>query len=99
MAAPLRQRWSCTILLYVLASPVFLIRGVFTLMRFIRLWRIGREGYVDCPHCRTENAIVMISRCPRCKTIEYGSRLRCSRCGFLALSFPCDQCGVTIHCY
>jgi phage terminase large subunit GpA-like protein len=88
----------CAFAIYTLAAPVYLLRGVLTILRFIRLWRISRLGYVDCPHCGEENAIDVLTTCPRCKTTEYGNRLRCTGCGMRGTAFACDECGVTIHC-
>jgi hypothetical protein len=89
---------SMPLLLYVLAAPVYFVRGVLTLLRLFRLWRIARLGYVDCPHCGAENAIDVLGYCPKCRTSEYGNRLRCTGCGTFSAAFPCDACGVTIHC-
>ena len=88
----------CLLMFYLVAAPVYVLRFGVDVLRAIRLWRISRLGYVDCPHCGTENAIDVLSTCPRCKTIEYGSRLRCTGCGIRGTSFQCDACGVTIHC-
>lgn len=95
------QRWpnGCFIPLYVVAAPVYMLRLVFSLMHAWRLRRISRLGYVDCPHCGEENAIDVLAICPRCKTVEYGNRLRCTGCGLRSPAFPCDVCGVTIRCF
>jgi predicted RNA-binding Zn-ribbon protein involved in translation (DUF1610 family) len=86
------------IIVYVLAAPVYVLRGALALLRILRLWRISRLGYVDCPHCGNENAIDVLANCPKCRTTEYGNRLRCLACGVFTTAFPCDTCGVTIHC-
>jgi hypothetical protein len=86
------------LVLYVLAAPIYCVRAALRLVRLFRLWRISRLGYVDCPHCGTENAIDILADCPRCRTSEYGNRLRCTACGTSSTAFPCDSCGVTIHC-
>lgn len=88
----------CLVLLYAIASPVYVLRFCANAIQVFRLWRISRLGYVDCPHCGAENAIDVLSVCPRCKTSEYGSRLRCTSCGLRMSSFPCEACGVTIRC-
>ena len=69
---------SMPLLLYGLAAPVYFVRGVLTLLRLFRLWRISRLGYVDCPHCGAQNAIDILAYCPKCRTSEYGNRLRCT---------------------
>jgi hypothetical protein len=84
--------------LYVVAAPVYVLRFVLSLRRAWGLWRISRLGYVDCQHCGEENAIDILATCPRCKTVEYGNRLRCTGCGLRATGFPCDTCSVTIRC-
>lgn len=89
----------CLAFLYVLAAPVYVLRFGAQAWRVFRLWHLARLGYVDCPHCGTENALDILSTCPRCKTIEYGNRLRCTECGLRGTSFSCDACGVTIHCF
>lgn len=89
----------CLLVLYSVAAPVYILRFCGDVVRVFRFWRISRLGYIDCPHCKTENAIDVLSTCPRCKTIEYGNRLRCTGCGLRGTSFPCDACGVTIHCF
>ena len=89
----------CLVLLYITAAPVYLLRLLLWVVHTRRLWRISRLGYVECPHCRAENAIDILASCPRCKTTEYGNRLRCSGCGSRAEGFPCDACGVTIRCF
>ncbi len=89
----------CLATLYALAAPVFIVRFCAYVLRVYRLWRICRLGYIDCPHCRTENALDILSTCSRCKTTEYGNRLRCTGCGLRGTSFSCDACSVTIHCF
>jgi hypothetical protein len=98
MRSPARQPWRTPLWLLLLALPAYLVRGWLTLLRLWRLRRISRLGYVDCPHCAAENPIDVLTTCPRCKTTEYGNRLRCTGCDARATSFACDRCGVTIHC-
>lgn len=97
-AARARGR-GCAVALYALAAPIYVVRFVLIALRVVRLWRISRLGYLDCPHCGEENAIDALTTCPRCKTTEYGNRLRCTGCGMRAASFSCDACRVTIHCF
>jgi hypothetical protein len=93
-----REAGRVPVWLRVLAVPAYFIRAWLGFLRLWRLRRISALGYVDCPHCGTENAVDILSTCPRCKTTEYGSRLRCTGCDSRARSFACDHCGVTIHC-
>lgn len=94
-----RRPNGCFLPLYIVAAPVYMLRFLLSLGRAWRLWRISRLGYVDCPHCAEENAIDVLATCPRCKTAEYGNRLRCTGCGLRSSAFPCDVCGVTIRCF
>jgi uncharacterized paraquat-inducible protein A len=93
------RRSGCLVPLYALAAPVYLVRFFFIALRVLRLWRISRLGYVKCPHCGEDNAVDALTTCPRCKTTEYGNRLRCTGCGTRGTAFPCDACRVTIHCF
>lgn len=83
-------------LLYVLASPVYLVVFLRNAMRFHRGAQRMREGYMACPHCDRTNALDLLATCPACRTTEYGNRLRCTACGAISRSFDCDYCGVTI---
>jgi len=93
------RRGGCLLPLYVLAAPVYLVRLFLIALRVVRLWRISRLGYVECPHCGEDNPIDALTTCPRCKSTEYGNRLRCTGCGARGTAFPCDACRVTIHCF
>ncbi len=96
-----KARFSCLIrflyVLYVLASPIYVVRALLIVLRLWRLRRISMRGYLNCPHCGNTNELDILALCPRCHTMEYGSRLRCSGCGLRSTSFPCDACGVTIR--
>jgi hypothetical protein len=82
--------------LYVLASPVYLVVFVRKVMKFSNGAALMRKGYIDCPHCGETNALDLLATCPRCRTTEYGNRLRCTACGEQSRSFDCDSCSVTI---
>jgi hypothetical protein len=94
-----RGGMGCLLTLYAIAAPVYVLRLFFYALRLYRLWRISRLGYVDCPHCGKENGLDVLSTCSRCKTTEYGNRLRCTGCGLRGTSFACDFCSITIHCF
>jgi predicted RNA-binding Zn-ribbon protein involved in translation (DUF1610 family) len=83
-------------LLYVLASPIYLIVFTRKAVQFARGATFMRKGYTDCPHCGETNALDLLATCPKCRTTEYGNRLRCTSCGEQSRSFDCDSCGVTI---
>jgi primosomal protein N' len=84
-------------LLYVLASPVYLVVFIRKAMKFSRGAALMRKGYIDCPYCGVTNALDILATCPKCRTTEYGNRLRCTACGDQSRAFDCDSCGVTIR--
>lgn len=83
-------------LLYVLASPVYLVMFIRKAMKLYTGAKLMRTGYIECPHCGETNALDLLATCPKCRTTEYGNRLRCTACGEQSRSFDCDYCGVTI---
>jgi len=83
-------------LLYVLASPVYLVVFIRKALKFSKGAALMRKGYIDCPHCGVTNALDLLATCPKCRTTEYGNRLRCTACGEQSRGFDCDACGVTI---
>jgi phage terminase large subunit GpA-like protein len=83
-------------LLYVIASPVYVVVFASKAVKFYRGAALMRKGYIDCPHCGETNALDLLATCPKCRTTEYGNRLRCTACGDQSRSFNCDYCGVTI---
>ncbi len=89
-------RWIGLALLYVLASPVYLVVFIRKALKFSQGAALMRKGYIDCPHCSEMNALDLLATCPKCRTTEYGNRLRCTACGEQSRSFDCDYCGVTI---
>lgn len=98
MKTSVPRRFEAPLWLRFLAFTAYAVRALLNLRRLSRLRRISRLGYIDCPHCGRENAVDVLSTCPRCKTTEYGNRLRCTGCDARATSFACDHCRVTIHC-
>ncbi|HYK02262.1 MAG TPA: hypothetical protein VE974_10930 [Thermoanaerobaculia bacterium] len=89
-------RWIGLALLYLLASPVYVIVFACKVMKLSRGAALMRKGYIDCPHCGATNALDLLATCPKCRATEYGSRLRCTSCGEQSRSFDCDYCSVTI---
>ena len=91
-------RWIGLALLYVLASPIYLIVFIRKAVKLYRGATLMRSGSITCPHCGTVNALDILATCPKCHTTEYGNRLRCTGagCGEQTRSFDCDSCGVTI---
>jgi hypothetical protein len=84
-------------LLYVLASPIYVAIGVRKLVKFWRIGKTMRAGRITCVHCGAVNPLDILATCSKCRTTEYGNRLRCSACGDTAKGFDCDVCGVTIR--
>lgn len=83
-------------LLYLVASPVYAVVLVRKAMTFLHGAALMRKGYIDCPHCGETNALDLLATCPKCRTTEYGNRLRCTACGEQSRAFDCDSCGVTM---
>jgi hypothetical protein len=82
--------------LYILAAPIYAIVGI---RRVGHLWSVRNiltAGKITCPHCSAVNDLDVLSICGRCKTVEYGNRLRCSACRNVTKGFNCDRCTVTI---
>jgi hypothetical protein len=92
-------RWLVRIALELLAAPVTLVVWLRRGIAFWRGARLMRQGYIACPHCGATNALDLLATCPRCRTTEYGNRLRCTACGQQTRSFDCDVCGVTIKVF
>jgi hypothetical protein len=91
------MRYIGVALLYLLASPIYAVLGV---QRLVKLWRVRQTlhaGIIICVHCGVTNQLDVLATCGKCKTTEYGNRLRCSACGDTAKGFDCDACGVTIR--
>jgi hypothetical protein len=84
------------VLLYVLASPVYFVVFIRNVVKFCKGAKLMRTGYIDCPHCGETNVLDLLATCPKCRTTEYGNRLRCTACGENSRNFDCDYCGVTI---
>ncbi len=82
-------------LLYVLAAPTYLVVAIVRFVKSAPARRTLQTGAIVCPHCGETNDLDVKATCPRCRRTELGNRLRCS-CGYVARSFDCDFCGVTI---
>jgi hypothetical protein len=82
--------------LYVLASPVYLIRWILNTRKMLVRFRAVRCGILRCPHCGNVNSLNVLATCKRCGTTEFGSRLHCSTCKQTLKTFACDFCTATI---
>ena len=85
------------IALYMLATPVYMVRFVMRGIRTILAFRAIRSGAIACPHCGTENALDLLGTCRRCGVTEFGSRLHCTNCGQTNRGFSCDGCSALIR--
>ena len=83
--------------LYLLASPVYAVLGVQKLVKLWRTRQTMQAGTIACVHCGAANQLDVLATCGKCKTTEYGNRLRCSACGDTTKAFDCDACCVTIR--
>lgn len=84
-------------LLHILAAPVYAIRLLARTVRTLTRFRTVRRGSVECPHCRSANALDLLATCRRCGVTEFGSRLHCSNCGQTNSGFACDACDALIR--
>ena len=84
-------------LLYLLASPVFLVLGIRRLQKLQQLHRALAAGAVTCPSCGYRNALAALARCRRCGFAEYATRLRCSACGQTTKAIDCASCQASIR--
>jgi hypothetical protein len=83
--------------LYVLATPVYLVRFLVRSIRTLSRFRAIRSGVIACPHCGTANALDLLGTCRRCGVTEFGSRLHCSNCSQTNRGFACDGCSAFIR--
>ncbi|HYC90564.1 MAG TPA: hypothetical protein VEO54_15210 [Thermoanaerobaculia bacterium] len=83
-------------LLYVCASPIFVVQWLRKALKAIGRMPAVRAGFIVCPHCGVRNALDILAACRRCGTTEFGSRLYCTNCKQLSKVFACDRCTATI---
>jgi len=83
-------------LLYVLASPIYVIQAVRRAAKAVGRMPALRSGFVNCPHCGFRNPLDILATCRRDGTTEFGSRLYCSTCKQVTKAFACDRCTATI---
>lgn len=82
--------------LHILALPTRLVVRAFRARRARALFRRIAGGTFRCPGCNEVNLLDILGICRRCGFTEYGNRLWCSNCSFLAIGFHCDHCRATI---
>lgn len=93
----LLTRWLFWGVAYVLASPIYLVKWLFSARKMLRRFDTVRSGSLPCPHCKRKNSLNTLASCRRCGTTEFGSRLYCSNCHQVVRAFQCDFCTATIR--
>ncbi len=84
------------LILWVLASPILLIKWLFRLQRRCRFWRMAYTPQIVCPSCRSRISLVGIWTCSTCRYTYRGHVMRkCPVCGALPRMVRCYECGVT----
>ena len=81
--------------LYVLASPVFLVRARLAFHRDLATIERIKGGKYPCTWCRAPISLVGISKCPVCHATTPGSLLRC-QCGATFDTLTCPACSCTV---
>ena len=87
------------ICLYVLASPIYLVRFLLRGLRHAMGFSRARHGEILCPHCGTPNPMDVLATCRRCGVTEFGSRVYCSNCHQVTNGFPCSACRALIRVF
>jgi hypothetical protein len=83
------------VVLWLLASPVLLVRGLIRLVRRVRFYRMAYAAQVGCRHCGAAISLVNIWRC-HCGYTSPSHLLReCPICGSLPRMVRCYSCGTT----
>jgi hypothetical protein len=85
------------VVLYVLASPIYLLSFLLRNVRRVAGFVAARRGEIVCPHCATANPTDVLATCRRCGATEFGSRFYCSNCHEISTAFPCSFCHATIR--
>ncbi len=92
-------RLSALALLYVFASPIYLVKAIAHWRQIARGLATVRRGEISCPHCSHINPLSVLSTCRRCGVTEFGSRLYCTSCRQVARWFDCARCQATIKVF
>lgn len=80
--------------LYVLASPVLLIKKVLALQKELTLIARIRGGTFPCEWCKAPLELNQVATCASCRATTPGSLLRCL-CGARFSTVTCEQCRCT----
>jgi len=85
-----------TAFLYILASPILLIKAVGTIRKQLAIIDRIRDGTITCTWCEEAIHLNRIARCTNCSAVTPGSLLRCSHCGTTFQTVTCDACNSTV---
>ena len=86
---------SFDLVLFVLASPVLLLRTIVRGVRRVGFWQTAYTSSMACPNCDATISLVGVWRC-HCGFTYQGHLLRvCPVCASLPRMVRCFECGVT----
>ncbi|HRY43593.1 MAG TPA: hypothetical protein P5164_06560 [Thermoanaerobaculia bacterium] len=87
-----------TLVLYVLASPIFALKAIGSFVRSYRTATLVRAGFLRCSACGRGNRLDVLVTCPRCSFAEFRSlALPCSECGYVPGFLSCTGCGASVR--
>ena len=84
-------------ILYILASPILLIKMLLSLGKQLDTIERIRTGSIACEWCGAEISLNRVARCPACAATTPGSLLRCALCGTTYKTVSCDVCQSTVR--
>ena len=81
--------------LFILASPIIFIGGLYRFARYVRFWRVAYSADIMCVNCRKKIMLIGAWKCS-CSYVYVG---HCMRICPVCTSFPrivrCFACGVS----
>lgn len=87
--------WQWNLVLFVLASPILLLRAMIRALRRLRVLHAATRPAIACRTCGAEIGLVGLWRC-RCGFTYQGHLLRvCPVCGSFPAIVRCYQCQAT----
>lgn len=86
------------LVLYVLASPILLLKAIGMLFDSYRAARLIRAGFLRCPFCGRGNRLDALIACSRCGFAQFRSlALPCDECGYVPSFIYCTGCGASLR--